>query len=402
MDAELEEPSLPYTPSNTGRRARVTGYPGLKGSSSTTPWPLFVGADPEHWPRPPVFPGRRGRGEPLAREDPGCRRPVRRGIRVPPVHGPGAATPFQGRPLGHRPRHPRRFHGPAASPAPCFPKVGRRRGRGVGAGTPGLTSSRIPCSAGGSPGRPAAERNSDGHVPFPSVGLSATCWRGGPGDLNSRHVASPAGARVEVPDLRSADNHTILDLRRQNAHLLAVIGTSASLQVQWTVEDDFESALESYSDRKGTGTPWCRRTCSVRRAFYEQRLAEGSLRALSCGPCLSRNADRAQGLVSEGGRSLRVLLRGLPAAGRLRARCKAADARDDPPPGPLGAHGQPRAWPAPEEVPQPEPCPAPLGKPGRVDGRVRREPLDPGQLHEERHERVPRRRGRRARQPVVL
>ena len=86
------------------------------------------------------------------------------------------------------------------------------------------------------------------------------------------------GARVEVPDLRSADNRTILDLRRQNAHLLALVGASASLQVHWTVEDDFEAALDAYSSRKQGGSPWCRRTCAVRRAFYEQRLAEGSLR----------------------------------------------------------------------------------------------------------------------------
>jgi hypothetical protein len=86
------------------------------------------------------------------------------------------------------------------------------------------------------------------------------------------------GAQVEVPDLRSADNATILDLRRQNAHLLAVIGASAALQVHWTVEDDFGAALEAYAGRKKGGAPWCRRTCAVRRAFYEQRLAEGSLR----------------------------------------------------------------------------------------------------------------------------
>ncbi len=86
------------------------------------------------------------------------------------------------------------------------------------------------------------------------------------------------GAAVEVPDLRSADNRTILDLRRQNAHLLAGVGTSASLQVQWTVEDDFGAALDAYSARKGGGSPWCRRTCAVRRAYYEQRIEEGSLR----------------------------------------------------------------------------------------------------------------------------
>lgn len=86
------------------------------------------------------------------------------------------------------------------------------------------------------------------------------------------------GAQVEVPDLRSADNRTILDLRRQNAHVLAILGATASLQVHWTVEDDFETALDAYSSRKQAGSAWCRRTCAVRRAFYEQRLAEGSLR----------------------------------------------------------------------------------------------------------------------------
>ncbi len=86
------------------------------------------------------------------------------------------------------------------------------------------------------------------------------------------------GAQVEVPDLRSADNRTILDLRRQNAQLLAILGAASSLQVHWTVEDDFESALDAYSSRKRNAAPGCRRTCAVRRAFYEQRLAEGSLR----------------------------------------------------------------------------------------------------------------------------
>ncbi len=86
------------------------------------------------------------------------------------------------------------------------------------------------------------------------------------------------GARVEVPDLRSADNRTILDLRRQNLHLLAMVGASASFQVHWTVEDDFAGDLAAYSGRKLGGSPWCRRTCAVRRAYYDRRVAEGSLR----------------------------------------------------------------------------------------------------------------------------
>jgi hypothetical protein len=86
------------------------------------------------------------------------------------------------------------------------------------------------------------------------------------------------GASVEVPDLRSADNRTVLELRRQNDQMLALVGPSTALQVHWTLEDDFEPALEAYASRKAGGSPWCRRTCAVRRAFYEQRMGEGSLR----------------------------------------------------------------------------------------------------------------------------
>jgi hypothetical protein len=110
-----------------------------------------------------------------------------------------------------------------------------------------------------------------------------------------------AGGPGRGPDLRSADNRTILDLRRQNAHLLAVVGASASLQVHWTVEDDFEAALDAYSGRKGPGSPWCRRTCAVRRAFYEQRLAEGSLRRERVHVYLGR---RCEGLAAADVRSV--------------------------------------------------------------------------------------------------
>jgi hypothetical protein len=42
MPSEPEEPALPYTPSNTGRRARV-GYLGLDGVGFNDLWPLFAG-----------------------------------------------------------------------------------------------------------------------------------------------------------------------------------------------------------------------------------------------------------------------------------------------------------------------------------------------------------------------
>jgi len=42
MSTDPEEPVLPYTPSNTGRRARV-GYLGLDGVGFNALWPLFAG-----------------------------------------------------------------------------------------------------------------------------------------------------------------------------------------------------------------------------------------------------------------------------------------------------------------------------------------------------------------------
>jgi hypothetical protein len=42
MPTDPEEPVLPYTPSNTGRRARV-GYLGFEGVGFNALWPLFAG-----------------------------------------------------------------------------------------------------------------------------------------------------------------------------------------------------------------------------------------------------------------------------------------------------------------------------------------------------------------------
>jgi hypothetical protein len=42
MPTDTEEPGLPYTPSNTGRKARV-GYLGFDGVGFNDLWPLFLG-----------------------------------------------------------------------------------------------------------------------------------------------------------------------------------------------------------------------------------------------------------------------------------------------------------------------------------------------------------------------
>jgi hypothetical protein len=42
MDTDLDEPALPYTPSHTGRKARV-GYLGFDGVGFNELWPVFAG-----------------------------------------------------------------------------------------------------------------------------------------------------------------------------------------------------------------------------------------------------------------------------------------------------------------------------------------------------------------------
>jgi hypothetical protein len=42
MQPDAQEPALPYTPSNTGRRARV-GYLGFDGIGFNELWPVFAG-----------------------------------------------------------------------------------------------------------------------------------------------------------------------------------------------------------------------------------------------------------------------------------------------------------------------------------------------------------------------
>ena len=166
------------------------------------------------------------------------------------------------------------WSGPApSSPAPVVPRIisTRPQTRGRRAPRPSFTpgARRLPAAR-------TAERIAMSRT-FPAGWLERDMlWWGS--TLDARTCLS-RGRAVEVPDLRSADNRTILDLRRQNAHLLGVIGATASLQVHWTVEDDFEAALDAYSARKQAGLAGgAEVTCAVRRAFYEQRPAEGSLR----------------------------------------------------------------------------------------------------------------------------
>lgn len=54
------------------------------------------------------------------------------------------------------------------------------------------------------------------------------------------------GARVTLPDLRSADNRTILDLRLQNYYLLSSLQEGDCLQLHWSIDDDYHEELTAY------------------------------------------------------------------------------------------------------------------------------------------------------------
>jgi len=100
---------------------------------------------------------------------------------------------------------------------------------------------------------------------------------------------------VDVPDLRSADLRTLIEMRAHHLHLLASLGEDAALQIQWTAEDDFGPALDRYAASKSEGSPWCRRTCAVRRAYYGRRLKEGSLRRDRVRIFLGRRCEALRG-----------------------------------------------------------------------------------------------------------
>ena len=100
------------------------------------------------------------------------------------------------------------------------------------------------------------------------------CW----GESLDARAFFTRGGLLEVPDVRQADNRTVLELAAQNALFLATLGEKSAFQLQWTVESDFGPALEAYEARRQQGSQWSRRTNQVRAGYYQQRLAERSLR----------------------------------------------------------------------------------------------------------------------------
>ncbi len=187
MSAEPEDPALPYSPSNTGRAARV-GYLGFEGVGFNDLWPLFGGLILTLALGLKFFVGDGGAGAHWLRRDAARPPPVRGGLRVPAPPRRRPAPAFQGRPVGDGPSacawtsRSRRGRGSASFPESA--STGPRRP--VRRAPP---TSRIPCARRGA----APEGPPPWHGHFPSAGSRRICCGGGP--RSTRAPACPAAPR---------------------------------------------------------------------------------------------------------------------------------------------------------------------------------------------------------------
>jgi hypothetical protein len=118
---EPEEPALPYTPSNTGRRARV-GYLGFDGVGFNDLWPLFAGIILSIALALKFFIGEGADGRSGFARTAIAAAPFAAGfgyLRLPRRAGP----PISRGPVGDRALPAARFHRPAAASLPIIPRV---------------------------------------------------------------------------------------------------------------------------------------------------------------------------------------------------------------------------------------------------------------------------------------
>lgn len=88
------------------------------------------------------------------------------------------------------------------------------------------------------------------------------------------------GARLELPDLKSADQNTRDAYYEALGTLFCQLGEDESVQFQWRVDADYDAELESYRRRtdEAGATGWCRATREERYLRYRELQAAGQLR----------------------------------------------------------------------------------------------------------------------------
>lgn len=88
------------------------------------------------------------------------------------------------------------------------------------------------------------------------------------------------GARVELPDLKSADQATRDACYEALGTFFCQLGDDEAVQFQWRVDTDYHAELEAYRERTlGAGaTGWCRAAREERYTRYRRLLDAGRLR----------------------------------------------------------------------------------------------------------------------------
>lgn len=100
------------------------------------------------------------------------------------------------------------------------------------------------------------------------------------GDSLTKETYLAKGMRLDLPDIRHADNATKEMLTEHAEWLLAALGDDYALQIHWSVENDYHAALDSYKKDTETalGFPWCYITKTEREHREREKMRAGNLR----------------------------------------------------------------------------------------------------------------------------
>jgi len=86
------------------------------------------------------------------------------------------------------------------------------------------------------------------------------------------------GARVELPDLKSATDAAKEDYYEGFGSFLHQLGAEEAVKFQWRVDSDYHAELETYRERTKEATGWCEAVRMERYMRYVEAMKAGKLR----------------------------------------------------------------------------------------------------------------------------
>jgi hypothetical protein len=102
------------------------------------------------------------------------------------------------------------------------------------------------------------------------------------GDTLNESTVLATGAQIDLPDMRTADNTALINLRFQLLYMLTCVTDNTALQTHWSVGDDYFADLERYDKVTHNTSPGMTRWCAGRRdnrsTFYRELINANRLR----------------------------------------------------------------------------------------------------------------------------